>query len=154
MFVFSCKRVGEVRMAKKKRLVFGASILITMLVFMQTSAVFAALSLEDVTTWYWTDDTIVLSTARGDVDGDGEEEIITGGSFHDGTRDVAQLVVWDGATLALEDVITWYWIDYTCIYSVAVGDVDDDSDMEIITAGIFYDDTGLSVAQLVVWGCT
>ncbi len=76
-----------------------------MLVFMQTSAVFAALNLEDVRSWYWTDNTKIESVVKGDVDGDGQEEIVTGGYYDDGTRWGAQLCVWDGATLAVEDVI-------------------------------------------------
>ena len=32
------------------------------------------------------------------------EEIVTGGYYNDGTRWVAQLVVWDAATLAVERI--------------------------------------------------
>jgi hypothetical protein len=40
----------------------------------------------------------------------------------------------------------------THINSVAVGDVDGDSDMEIVTGGRYYDDGSYTYnAQLVVW---
>jgi hypothetical protein len=106
--------------------------------------------LEDITTWYWTSHTHIYSVAVGDVDGDTNLEIVTGGSYHDGTRDIAQLCVWDGATLTVEDTQTWYWTDDTYIYSVAVGDVDGDSQVEIVTGGRFYDGARHN-AQLCVW---
>ena len=86
----------------------------------------------------------------GDVDGDGKTEIVTGGRYYDGTRNVAQLCVWDGATLALKNVQTWYWTSSTEIRSVAVGNVDGDAATEIVTGGNYYDGTR-GVAQLCVW---
>jgi hypothetical protein len=58
--------------------------------------------------------------------------------------------VWDGATLALENVTTWYWTGETDISSVAVGDVDADGSAEIVTGGGHSDGTR-AVAQLTVW---
>ncbi len=110
----------------------------------------STLSLEDVTTWYWTSHTGTWSVAVGDVDGDSQVEIITGGRHLDSKRIRAQLCIWDGATLALEDVKTWYWTSNTDIYSVAVGNVDSDTDMEIVTGG-FYNYGTRDVAQLCTW---
>jgi hypothetical protein len=110
----------------------------------------ATQALENVGTWHWTGDTSISSVAFGDVDGDGKQEIVTGGWYHDGTRFVAQLCVWDGATLAFENVAVWYWTSSTRIYSVAVSDVDGDGQAEIVTGGAFNDGTR-SVAQLCVW---
>ena len=42
--------------------------------------------------------------ALGDVDGDGQVEIVTGGYFNDGTRNVAQLKEWSGSTLLLSGI--------------------------------------------------
>ena len=64
---------------------------------------------------------------------------------------VAQLCVWDGATLALEGVKTWYWTGSTNIRSVAVEDVDGDGAVEIVTGGYHFDESRHN-AQLCVWG--
>jgi hypothetical protein len=88
--------------------------------------------------------------AAGDVDGDGGAEIVTGGAFFDNTRWVAQLVVWNGSTLAFENVQAWFWTGDTDITSLVVGDVDGDSGIEIVTGGSYFDNTRHS-AQLAVW---
>jgi hypothetical protein len=108
------------------------------------------LSIENVKVWYWTGNTRILSVAVGDVDGDGKTEIVTGGWYYDGSREVAQLCVWDGSTLALENVKVWYWIGNTYIQTVAVGDVDGDGKTEVVTGG-YYNDGTRNVAQLCVW---
>lgn len=110
----------------------------------------SALTIQNVKTWYGTNNTSSNSVARGDVDSDGKTEIVTGGSYNDGTRNVAQLCVWDGATLALENVKVWYWTGNTEIKSVAVKDVDTDGKTEIVTGG-YYNDGIRVVAQLCVW---
>jgi parallel beta-helix repeat protein len=107
-------------------------------------------TLESVTAWYWTNNTVVNSVAVGDVDGDGQKETVTGGSFHDGSRNVAQLVVWNSSSLAPKRLTTWYWTGNTTINSVASGDVDGDGGVEIVTGGYYFDGTR-KVAQLVVW---
>ncbi|MGA2767516.1 MAG: hypothetical protein ABSF24_04285, partial [Candidatus Bathyarchaeia archaeon] len=62
------------------------------------------LQLKRVSGWYWVSDTTITSVVEGDVNGDGSVEIVTGGYYYDGTRDVAQLAVWNGTTLALKQV--------------------------------------------------
>jgi hypothetical protein len=113
----------------------------------------ATLALEEVKTWYWSSNTFIRSVAVGDVDGDGKNEIVTGGTYWSACE-MAQLCVWDGATLALENVKTWYWSNNTDIYSVVIGDVDGDGKNEIVTGGYYFDWNivpELNVAQLCVW---
>jgi hypothetical protein len=106
------------------------------------------LALENVQTWCWTDDTEIWSVAIGNVDGDAQIEIVTGGNYYDGTGDNAQLCVWNGATLALENVQTWCWTEQTEIFSVAIGNVDGDGSIEIATGG---DCENGNIPQLCVW---
>jgi hypothetical protein len=84
------------------------------------------------------------------VDGDGELEVISGGWFWDGSQLNSQLCVWDGASLAVEDIHTWCWTPGSWINSVAVGSVDGDVRDEIVTGGC-YNDGARNVAQLCVW---
>jgi hypothetical protein len=110
----------------------------------------STLALENVQVWYWTSNTQIASVAFGDVDGDGGTEIVTGGSYNDGTRWVAQLAVWNGSTLASENVKTWFWNSNTYINSVAVGNVDADPAVEIVSGGAYFDGVRYN-AQLAVW---
>jgi hypothetical protein len=107
----------------------------------------ATLLSEKYLDWSWSESsTVINSIAMGDVDGDGKTEVVTGGSFFDGTRDVAQLCVWNGFSWALEGVKAWYWTDDTVINSVAIAEVDGDSKTDIVTGGYYYGN-----AQLCVW---
>jgi len=110
----------------------------------------STLALKNVKTWQWGSDTVISSVAVGDPDGDGKNEIVTGGYYDDVDRYVAQLCVWDGATLALKNVKTWYWNSGTYIRSIAVGDVDADSKAEVVTGGEHFD-LHRWVAQLCIW---
>jgi hypothetical protein len=110
----------------------------------------ASLALENVKSWYWTSDTQISSVAIGDVNGDGKNEIVTGGSFYDGTVYNAQLVVWDGSTLGLINVKSWYWTSDTQISSVAVANITGTTGLSIVTGGSYFDGTRWN-AQLAVW---
>ncbi len=101
--------------------------------------------------WYWAGNTAIKSVAIGDVDSDGQPELVTGGQYNDGSRDVAQLKIWSGSSIAFENVKTWYWTGNTTINSLSVVDVNGDSSTEIVAGGTFYDGTRLN-SQLTVWG--
>ena len=111
----------------------------------------ANLAVDRLNTWYWNSNTVVNSVALGDVDGDGQVEVVSGGYFNDGVRNVAQLTVWSGSSLAAENIKTWYWTGNTTINSIDIGDVNKDFSSEIVTGGAFYDGTRLN-SQLTVWG--
>ena len=108
------------------------------------------LAVQGSKTWYWTSATTINSVAVGDVNGDGQKETVTGGTFYDGTRNIAQLIVWNGSSLTPERLITWYWTANTTINSVALGDVDGDGQTEIVTGGSYFDGSR-QIAQLCVW---
>ena len=105
---------------------------------------------QNSTSWYWTSDTKTSSVIASDVDGDGGIEIVSGGYYTDNTVWSSQLTVWNGTTLALENVRVWYWTSNTQIASVAAGDVDGDGGIEIVTAGAYFDNTRWN-AQLIIW---
>ena len=53
--------------------------------FSNAATAATTLSVDRLTSWYWTDDTQITSMALGDVDGDGQIEVVTAGHFFDGT---------------------------------------------------------------------
>jgi len=110
----------------------------------------ATLTLENVKTWQWGYGTSIYSVALGDVDGDGKEEIVSGGLYV-GLGNVAQLCVWDGATLTLKVFENWQWGNSVSIASVALGDVYGDGKVEVATGGGYSTTTVGSFAQLCVW---
>jgi hypothetical protein len=102
------------------------------------------------TGWYWLNDNQATSVAIGDVDGDGAVEIVTGGSYFDGSRWNAQLIVWNGSTLATEKATGWYWTGNTQISSVVVANITGSIGLDIVTGGAYYDGTRWN-SQLIVW---
>ena len=78
------------------------------------------MAVESVASWFWTGNTQISSIAIGDVNGDGLNEIVTGGSYFDGTRWNAQLCEFSGSNLALLNVKGWFWTSDTSISSVTL----------------------------------
>ena len=136
----------------KKQFMKLCTIILTVTLFSVAtlSAPVSALISQNSTSWFWVDSTNVSAIATGDVNGDGKAEIVTAGWFLDGTRNNAQLAVWNSSTLALINVVTWFWTSETQITSVAIGDVNGDGNMEIVTGGSYFDGTFFN-SQLAVW---
>ena len=90
---------------------------------------------------------------RRDVDGDDVTEIITGGMASRpelGTLAQLRIWSWDGENLTLEKSYEWRTTRTTKVLGIYATDVDGDGDIEIITAGVTFNDTR-SYAQLRIW---
>jgi len=87
-----------------------------------------------------------------DVDGDADEEILTGGWMANGTVRCAQLVIWnwDGSCVVVQSSKELADMRGASVRSIFVSDLDKDGKPEIITAGGISNDTESS-AQLQVW---
>ena len=79
--------------------------------------------------WHSLQDTQIASVAIGDLNNDGINEIVTGGSFFDGTRWNSHMVVFNlvSGALTVRGQFAWYWISDTNIASIAIGDVNGDA---------------------------
>lgn len=112
----------------------------------------ATLTLEVSQEWRVLGNTRVNSMTIDDVDEDGTKEIVTGGVANDGTNNNGQLRVWrwDGITLTLEVSREWASAGLTEVSSVCAGDVDGDSEVEIVSGGAASNATDAN-AQLRVW---
>jgi hypothetical protein len=113
----------------------------------------SALLSQNSTSWFWTSDTNVAAVATGDVNGDGQNEIVTGGSFNDGLRYNAQLIVWNASTLSAKVVTAFFWTNDTQISCVALANITRGVGLDIVTGGAFFDGTRWN-AQLVIWNGT
>jgi hypothetical protein len=112
----------------------------------------ANLAVLGASSWFWGSNTFVNSVAVSNITGGIGLDIVTGGSYFDGTRYVALLHVWNGATLAVEKAVSWLWGTTTDISSVAVANMTgtSGSSMSIITSGAYNDGTH-DIAQLFIW---
>ena len=105
--------------------------------------------------------TIVNSVKSADIDGDGLEEIVTGGITYNGANVTAQVRIWkwNNQTLILRENKEWT-IDYLNeVKCVSLGDVDGDSKIDVVTSGVVASEGSFSAnaaaserAQLRVWG--
>ncbi len=103
--------------------------------------------------------TLVENVKVGDVDGDGVSELVTGGFAFDGEKVNAQLRIWswNSMNLILEGSREWFVEDITEVKAVALSDVNDDGDLEILVSGGtavyggFDVDTKPEAAFLTIW---
>ncbi len=82
--------------------------------------------------------TAVNDVKVGDVDSDGDPEIISGGWTYDGQVFNGQLRIWNfnGEDLVLEKSQEWISEDITEIKSISLDDVDKDNEVEIVSSGL------------------
>jgi len=103
--------------------------------------------------------TLAENVKVADVDGDGAKEMVTGGFAYDGQKMNAQLRIWswNGDALSLEKSQEWFTDDITEVKCVALGDVNGDGHVEIVTSGGdavyggFENGTKPEMAQLRIW---
>jgi hypothetical protein len=100
-----------------------------------------ALMSQNTQSWFTNSDTNVTATATGDVNGDGQVEIVTVGYYNDGTHWNAQLNIYNGLTLVLLNTKVWLLGTDAQFSSVAVANVTGKPALDIITGGSYFDGT-------------
>lgn len=112
------------------------------------------LLLEASEEWRTTGDAVWRSVAIGDVDLDGEDEILIAGDFYDSILNVRCAVLricsWDGKDLEWEASRQWYTYLDTYCQAIAVGNLDSDGIPDIVTFGYQMDSERL-YSQLRIW---
>lgn len=101
------------------------------------------LMLEGSHEWMTEDYSHVNAVTAGDIEGDNVTEIITVGDFHNSTSGFNEGEVdiwnWNGTDITLEHAeyigIDYTWSTDTRFYDVALGNVDNDTDVEVVIAG-------------------
>jgi hypothetical protein len=110
----------------------------------------ATLTEEKATYWLPGQNTLVSSLAIGNLTGGTSLDIVTGGRYSDGTRNNAQVIDWNSATLTARSQATWFQTFDTQVSSVAIGNLPLTGN-RIIAGGQFWDGTR-SNAQITIWG--
>jgi hypothetical protein len=109
------------------------------------SAPGAAVTTINIGGWLYGTSSEVTSVAIGDLYGDGNKEIVAGGSFFDGTRWNSVVDVFTCSTtttaLNLQATSSWFWGSGSQINSIAIGDVNADTKNEVVAGGQFFDGT-------------
>ena len=92
----------------------------------------------------------------GDIDRDGEIEIVTGGNFEEQNCVIAQLCIWNGFTFMLEDIKTWSYSDSSTITYLELLQTNEDEFPSIITCSNSYNSSknrsSRSISQISIWG--
>ena len=105
---------------------------------------------ERVMVWLWGQKTHVTSVAIGNLTGGSSLDIVTAGSYNDGIKEIGQVLLWNASTLAVEAVNVWVWGQNTVVNSVAVGNITGGANLDVVTAGEYFDGANW-IGQLVVW---
>ncbi len=87
-----------------------------------------------------------------DVNDDGDNDVLTGGSMSNGSIGYAELAIWSwsGSSLVLDAHAEWGGTQGGRVNTISVSDLDKDGKPEIITGGTTSNDTTTS-AQLRIW---
>ncbi len=125
----------------------------------------SSLDLKKSVEWCTMNEAYADSVYAHDLNGDGETEIVTGGSDNGLTNSSGQLRVWhwNGEELTLEANEEWRMVEgvygvtisgspmgNTMVNNLKVDDIDDDGTPEIVTGGWTYDGEKIN-AQLRIW---
>ena len=111
------------------------------------------LELENKTEWHYGYETTANAVAIGTLDKKEQIEIVTAGTFYNGTCTFALLCLWNAQNLSIEKIAYWVTFGNTTINSIAISDVDEDGSVEIITGGYcLHEDKEIS--QVSVWDST
>jgi hypothetical protein len=127
--------------------------LVSIVIFLTASIIVSpvsALLSQNSTSWYATGDTNSVAIAVGDVNGDGANEIVSAGYYNDGVNWNGQIIVLNSFTMAVQASTVWRLGSTTNVAAVAIGDVNADGQIDIVTAGSYYDGTNW-IGQLIVW---
>jgi len=107
----------------------------------------ATLSDDWTKNWYDGNLSELFSVAMGHADNDENVELVVGGNYFDGTRDIAMFKVWNATgagypnTLVEEGSVEWYISGHSSALTAMIEDVDRDSIPEITTVGFQNDGT-------------
>ena len=113
----------------------------------------ATMANQAAVTWRLGSATNVAAVAIGDVNGDGKAEIVTGGSFFDGTNWVGQVIVWNGTSLATLGLTNWRLGQSTTLNAFAVANVSGGIGLDIITGATLFDGVN-HIGHAAVWNGT
>ncbi|MEM3695283.1 MAG: carboxypeptidase regulatory-like domain-containing protein [Candidatus Bathyarchaeia archaeon] len=151
---------------KLSKKIVGLLIAATLLVTFMPNIVYASsgLTLEKNQEWLTGDDSYSLANAAGDIDEDGVTEIVTAGYFYNSTTGIylgeVNVWNWNGTHIIEEwkEIVdpSYTWSTDTRFYAVALGNVDNETGVEIVAAGygkfLNFIEQGLLV--VLIWNGT
>ena len=108
------------------------------------------LELENKTDWCWGVETTGIALVIGDLRNTGQMQIVTAGTFYNGTCNLALLSIWNGADFTVAKSTSWATSGNTTITSLSLSDLDNDDLLEIVVGGYYFCD-GREISQITVW---
>jgi hypothetical protein len=138
---------------------FNGTVWSSLVTVLNCSSTSTALTTLNINTWVVASGSEVSSVAVGDVNNDGRNEIVTAGSYFNGTTWGALVNVMNCSTtttaLNMQSYSSWVWGIKSQLSSVAIGDVYGDGKKEIVTGGSFNDSVRMNTMLHVLnWSDT